>query len=525
MADDITFVYDKRGNPFPVKASMLTPEAQQELIYNIPQGAPPQPPPDTAAQMQAPQPVSATPAPTPQPTPAPAPQNKAPQEAQKAPLPDIYRVPGGKPKMTADEQYMLDAKHREGQGALEQVDAQKAAQEGMTGLSKQVSDWAQNDLLQREERYKKREQMVQSDLQNLQARVEEYNSKRLDPNAGWNSKTTGQKVMAIIATFFGTMGGKRYDKDNPSPIQQIIDKDLEAQKIRMEEDKQRIVMSRQSIAYKQQALAGLDQEWEELQIKHLENFKHMADYLTQNAQGPEIEAKKKMLSAQIDQLERNALMNYKAAAARRAQGAIAVNIAPEGQAPVYTAMSGKDAGKFTLEKEKLGANSLEGEYKKGQIEKTRLDNMEKSQQLEPAIPGVVRTGEKATPPSAAELTKIRAGVGASRNLRHTLDQLQALAEKHWTTNRVWDPTDIATANALRDSAIAQYRVIENTGTPQEGEIKRFEARIPDPNSLSWTKKETFQALKDQAARRLQDELHPYGMALEDAAPSSWVPKE
>jgi hypothetical protein len=127
-----------------------------------------------------------------------------------------------------------------------------------------------------------------------------------------------------------------------------------------------------------------------------------------------------------------------------------------------------------------------------------------------SIPGAVWDGQ--TDQSAADRSTVRRFVGMTGAALTAVRRAISLRERFG--GEVVDRDAVARMGEARESIITALRTIENTGVPQEHEMRRFEARVPDASAFATLDVlPRLRALEQSMTETADAAITPYGYRL------------
>lgn len=336
---------------------------------------------------------------------------------------------------------------------------------------------------QQEQSYAEAVARQQAIVKNTDAQIQSINQAETDyknflaspqakvkTNNYWESKSTGQKVLAGIALFLGAAGGSITGKNPVIDIMsKAIDQDIDAQKtnirLQAEGKLQNYSMKNNMYAQMMSKYKNEEQATAAVQLLKLEQLKSQFNAVASDYSGSDIEAKRQMANSFIDQQKLQAKMQFAAAA---------------------------------KQKEILGALGMSGEAQ-------AINALPKELQ-EKYVPGY---GVATNKESAQEFQKVRAG------LEPVVNAIDSLVPRLQKLNRVTDPKQKAALQTEIAALAGKLRLpITGPGAMTEDEYKRLRDLVGDPTKLfsvrAWELAK-MSSVKNMLNRDLDASASQYGL--------------
>lgn len=334
--------------------------------------------------------------------------------------------------------------------------------------------------------------------QRYDAAIEEARNARVDPNRFFASRGVAGTIGVAIASALGGFGAAMTGGANTAVdvINRAIDRDIAAQEANQRNAQAHVGnvrslfdIARQEFsdrAAAQQAARGL--AWGQVaeragaQAASLrdQGARLRAQELQQQAEAQAAQARSAAEQAQFEaeMSRRRTIAEVTTAEAgamramRRAQGGggRAARPATQAQLQVYDNLVARNPNADRAELARAaGLSFVPGDAGAGG-----------GARPEQVIPGATFTGE--AQPSEQQINEAREYVGAIGSTLELIDQAIALRER--VGFEVMDRDAVAQASALQSGIITGMRTIEQTGVPQEGEMRDFRRRVPDATSFA-----------------------------------------
>jgi hypothetical protein len=257
---------------------------------------------------------------------APQPQTPAPQQQSAVtpanPLGIAGYLPGTSSSTTSQVQLSKEGKEaakKADEAAAAEIDAarrQSEVTQQKTEIQAQeartVAQQTQNNVQALQTEQAERAKMGQQHLANISQAIADFKATKIDPDHWWNSRTTGQKIRASIASALDVMGAA-WSRSGRTPtadaIQHAIDRDIEGQKMAMDAKARGVQMA--ETAYSAARAAGADDALAKATVRQASLDATMKDFqamLDEKTLGPEQKAAADMQLAQLEHArQQNAL--------------------------------------------------------------------------------------------------------------------------------------------------------------------------------------------------------------------------
>lgn len=179
----------------------------------------------------------------------------------------------------------------------------------------------QKEDLKRLQEQEKRQAEFQKSYDEQRAKVDQkveaLGSLEVDPKRYWNSKTTGDKILANIGIFLGSVGGAMQGtNDNPvlRRIEAEIDRDIDAQKGAISQKNKEADMSRGLLADNLDYFKNMELAKDATRLAYLKNSQLKLEQIAARYKGPEAKAKAAQLwgniQTKIDATRENAMKTW-----------------------------------------------------------------------------------------------------------------------------------------------------------------------------------------------------------------------
>jgi hypothetical protein len=134
--------------------------------------------------------------------------------------------------------------------------------------------------------------------QDYKSAVAEYSRSEIDPQRFWNSRTTGQKVLAVLGTFFGGLPGGT--NQALGIIKDAQDRDFEAQKADLEKAKGKVGMVHNLLGVMRERFGDETTAQAATKAAMWQDTKNKIDMFTAKHAGTQQEAQYRLLGQQAD---------------------------------------------------------------------------------------------------------------------------------------------------------------------------------------------------------------------------------
>lgn len=196
--------------------------------------------------------------------------------------------------------------------------AKKAIEEA--AYLKTANDELEKLEAQRLAKEEERQKALDAEMNNLKSTIDEVQNAKVDPNRFWNSKSTGQKVMAGLGMILAGIGGGMTGRGGNAALDVInnaIQNDIDAQKTEIEKLK--------SIGSMKQNLYGMmrdrfgDERQAEAAAKaaYFQRVEMQLKEMATRYQAPEIQAKAEQALGQLQVMKNAAILQFEQAAGKK----------------------------------------------------------------------------------------------------------------------------------------------------------------------------------------------------------------
>lgn len=260
---------------------------------------------------QAPQP--AAPAPKPSANFLPNPNASGAQPPGQAPAPDPYApdirtIPGHEGRAVSPGQEAMvnagQAKEREANQAGEAAErGQNAGEAGTLGKIATGMRFQEEARAEMEDRHRAALAGVNADI--AQKRQEVDSGKPVNYDRWWQGRSTGQKVMGVLAQAFGAFGASLTHTENSAAkiIQGHIDRDIAEQQDQLKNKNESLANARNSLGDLRQQMGDERAAKDAEELKQIQMWRTAGDAESKRLNDPAIAAKWKMTDAKLAQQE------------------------------------------------------------------------------------------------------------------------------------------------------------------------------------------------------------------------------